>query len=73
MMDTTETAEHVTITVDELHEILEFVRTAKPVLDELAEHLPKLRDLAPVLQQIAQGGPAGLIAVVGGMLRSPKQ
>jgi hypothetical protein len=57
------------LTGDEAAELLAFVRKATPLLDELAEHLPKLRPLAPMLAQVAQGGPAGLVGMLGAVLR----
>jgi hypothetical protein len=54
---------------DEAAELLAFVRKAAPLLDELGEHLPKLRALAPLLAQVSQGGPAGLLGLLGAAMR----
>jgi hypothetical protein len=57
------------LSAEEAAELLAFVRKAAPLLDELAEHLPKLRALAPMLAQVSQGGPAGLLGLLGAAMR----
>jgi hypothetical protein len=57
------------LTADETAEVMAFVRKAAPMLDELGEYLPKLRALAPMLAQVAEGGPAGLMGLLGAVMR----